>query len=113
MDHLLLAVLCLMELGSLVYIFHSVARHAVEEPGEFGGHGLGRRLGAMRSLWQFETRHLECPWSEVGQSVQYNPRWMQETSEAQSGYLSPLPDFASHSPFGGVSWFQPNPADRD
>ena len=42
MDHLLFAVLYLIELGSLVYIFHSVAQHAVDEPGEFGGHGLGR-----------------------------------------------------------------------
>src|SRR5580692_5440282 len=42
MDDLLFAVLCLIELGSLVHIFHSVAQHAVDEPGEFGGHGLGR-----------------------------------------------------------------------
>jgi hypothetical protein len=37
MDTLLFAVLGLIELGSLVHIFHSVAQHAVEEPGEFGG----------------------------------------------------------------------------
>jgi hypothetical protein len=42
MDDLLFAVLGLIELGSLVHIFHSVAQHAVDEPGEFGGHGLGR-----------------------------------------------------------------------
>ena len=42
MDNLLFAVLGLIELGSLLYIFHSVAQHAVEEPGEFGGHRLGR-----------------------------------------------------------------------
>jgi len=51
MDHLLFAVLCLIELGSLVYIFHSVAQHAVDEPGEFGGHGLGRhRIRFSRTL---------------------------------------------------------------
>jgi len=42
MDHLLFAVLYLIELGSLVYIFHSVAQHGVDEPSELGGHGLGR-----------------------------------------------------------------------
>jgi len=63
--------------------------------------------------WQFESGHLACHWSEVGQRVDYNPRWMQETAEPQSGYLPPLPDFASRSPFGGVSWFQPNPTAHD
>jgi hypothetical protein len=66
----------------------------------------------MRS-WQTEKRHLTCRWSEVGQRVQCNPRWMQEASDIQSGYLSPVPDFASHSPFGGAtSWFQLHTAER-
>ena len=66
--------------------------------------------------WQTETGHLSCHWSEVesGQHVQYNPRWMQEASDIQSGYLPPVPDFASHSPFGGAtSWFQFHAAGRD
>ena len=64
--------------------------------------------------WQTETGHLACRWFEVGQRVQYNPGSMQETSDIQSGYLPPLPDFASHSPFGGTtSWFQLHVADRD
>ena len=67
----------------------------------------------MKSSWQTETGNLACRWSEVGQRVQYNPRWMQEASDIPSGYLPPLPDFASRSPFGGVSWFQPHTADRD
>jgi len=67
----------------------------------------------MRSSWQTETGYLACRWSEMEQRVQYNPWWMQETSDVQSGYLLPLPDFASHSPFGGASWFQPHTADRD
>jgi len=67
----------------------------------------------MRS-WQTETGHLECRWSEVGQQVQYNPRWMHETSDIQGGYLPSVPDFASHSPFGGAtSWFRLHSADRD
>jgi hypothetical protein len=67
----------------------------------------------MRSSWQAEDGHLACRWSEVGQRVRYKPRWMQETSQIQSGYLPPLPDFASHSPFGGATWFQPHTAARD
>jgi hypothetical protein len=67
----------------------------------------------MTSSWQTERGHLLCHWSEVGQWTQYNPRWMQETSDAQGSYLSPLPDFASHSPFGGVSWFQPHTAGQN
>jgi hypothetical protein len=50
----------------------------------------------------------------VGQHIQYNPRWMQESADIRSGYLPPVPDFASHSPFGGAtSWFQLHTADRD
>ena len=67
----------------------------------------------MRTSWQAETGHLACRWSEAGQRVQYNPSWMQEASEIQSGYLPPVPDFASHSPFGGSTWFHPHTADCD
>jgi hypothetical protein len=66
----------------------------------------------MRSSWQTETGHLACRWSEVGQRVRYTPRWIEEASDIQSGYLPPIPDFASHSPFGGASWFQFHSADR-
>ena len=59
----------------------------------------------MASSWKNETGHLTCRWSEVGRYAQYNPGWMQEASQAQSGYLQPIPDFASHSPFGGAFWF--------
>jgi hypothetical protein len=67
----------------------------------------------MRLSWQMETGHLVCRWSEVGQRVQYNPLWMQETSDIQGSYLPPIPDFASHSPFGGATWLQRYIADRD
>ncbi len=65
----------------------------------------------MRLSWQTETGHLACRWSDVGRRVQYNPPWMREPSE--SGYVPPVPDFASHSPFGGADWFQPHAAHRD
>jgi hypothetical protein len=67
----------------------------------------------MRSSWQTETGHLACRWSEAGQRVQYHPGWMQESSDVQSGYLPPIPDFASHSPFGGATWFRLHTADCD
>jgi hypothetical protein len=59
----------------------------------------------MRSSWQIEAGHLECRWSEVGQPVRYNPPWMQEARDVQGSYLPPLPDFASHSPFVGTTWY--------
>jgi len=58
----------------------------------------------MSSLWQVEAGQLLCRWSETSRS-KYNPPWMQQTSEVQSGYLPPLPDFADHSPFAGATWF--------
>jgi len=67
----------------------------------------------MRS-WQMQTGHLACSWSEVGQRVRYNPRWMREAVNIPSGYLPPVPDFPSHSPFGdATSWFQLHRAERD
>jgi len=67
----------------------------------------------MTSTWQLETGHLNCHWSEFGQRDRYNPPWMQESSEPQTGYLAPLLDFASRSPFGGVFCFQPDPTEDD
>jgi hypothetical protein len=67
----------------------------------------------MKSSWQTETGHLACHWSEVGQRVLYDPRYLQVSSETHSSYLPPVPDFASHSPFGGASWFQFHRADHD
>ena len=60
----------------------------------------------MKSSWQTETGQLLCRWSDVEQHVQYNPRWMQEASEIQGSYLPPVPNFASHSPFGGPDLFE-------
>jgi hypothetical protein len=66
----------------------------------------------MDSSWKSETGRLTCVWSEIGRHDIYDPPWMREASEVPSGYLAPLPDFLSHSPFGGVAWFQPNPRDE-
>ncbi len=55
--------------------------------------------------WQMEEGHLVCRWSELGEHTPYSSEWMQENSNAQGGYLEPVPDFANHSPFGGASWF--------
>src|ERR1035441_8973322 len=40
-----LAVLCLVELRSLVYVFHPVAEHAVDQSRQLGGHGFDRNGG--------------------------------------------------------------------
>ena len=41
-----LAVLGLVEFRSLVYVFHPVAKHAVEQSRQLGGHGFDRNWGA-------------------------------------------------------------------
>jgi hypothetical protein len=72
-----------------------------------------QEAGRMNSSWETQTGHLTCRWSEIGQSVEYNPLWIQENSDVQCSYLPPVPDFASHSPFGGASWFQHHTVDRN
>ena len=65
-----------------------------------------QNIAEIRSSWVIETGRLVCRWFEVGPRFPYNPRWMQETSDPQGSYLPAVPDFASHSPFGGPSWFE-------
>jgi hypothetical protein len=38
---------------------------------------------------------------------------MQEASDVHGSYLPPLPDFASHRPFAGASWFERYTIRRD
>jgi hypothetical protein len=59
----------------------------------------------MRS-WQAENGHITCRWSVSDQRDAYNPEWMQKAKDVPSGYLPPIPDFASHSPFCGPEWFE-------
>lgn len=61
---------------------------------------------AVRSSWKNQSGRLVCRWSEPAEHTQYHLYWSNETPDVQSGYLPPLPDFARHSPFGGVSWFE-------
>src|SRR5215467_5060419 len=75
--------------------------------------GRNIEVPAMKSSWRSETGYLALRWTEVGQRDQSPPSWMKECSEAQGGHIPPLPDFLDHSPFGGVSWFQPDPAGRN
>jgi len=59
----------------------------------------------MTSIWQIKEGHLVQRWSERKEGAKYDAPWMQTTSHVQSGYLPPMPDFSSHSPFGLPSWF--------
>ena len=63
--------------------------------------------------WQRESGQLVCRWFEPEQRVKYSARWIEEASDIQSGYIPPLPDFPSHSPFGGADWFLPHSAGHD
>ena len=58
------------------------------------------------TVWTFEGNRILCRWSEVGANIAYASRWMEGT-EMSGSFLPPVPDFASHSPFGGATWFAP------
>ena len=58
----------------------------------------------MTQGWQTGRGHLTCRWDP--RHSQQNPAWMQEMPNIEGSYLEPVPDFASHSPFGGPSWFE-------
>jgi len=67
----------------------------------------------MRSMWYVETGRLACRWSDAGNRARYAAAWMREDAAIQGSYLEPVPDFASHSPFGGPDWFELHCAPRD
>ena len=69
----------------------------------------------MHRMWQVHAGHLLCVWSEDAQHVGYSAGWMNEASDTDvpSGYLSPVPDFTSHSFFCRALWFQPHLVHRD
>src|SRR6516164_8432786 len=62
----------------------------------------------MNISWRTETGHLSCRWSGAGNWTPYSPNWMKQCCDVRGSYLPPQPDFASHSPFGGPSWFVPS-----
>ena len=60
-------------------------------------------VSAMKISWQTENDRLVSRWSEEGERVQYNPRWMQDASRNVPGE-TPSPSVAvlgRVSPFGG------------
>jgi hypothetical protein len=57
--------------------------------------------------WVSSENGIACHWLEVGQRTPYPSQWM-EQGQTDGSYLPPLPDFASHSPFGGATWFTPH-----
>src|SRR6516225_10857103 len=61
----------------------------------------------MKMSWQTETDRLVCRWSEVGERVQYNPRWIQDASRNVPGKnVSPsVVVFTRLSSFGGREWY--------
>jgi hypothetical protein len=63
----------------------------------------------MDSRWQTENGAIARRWTETGEALRRKPLWMLNMLDMQSGYLPPTPDFASHSPFGGPSWFEYHP----
>src|ERR1700674_1664381 len=56
MVDLSLAVLGLVELGSLVHVLHAVAQHTVDQSGQLGRHGLNRHRGAKLGSQSAELR---------------------------------------------------------
>jgi hypothetical protein len=63
----------------------------------------------MTSSWEMKEGHVVCHWFGPIERDKYESPWMQASSNVQGAYLSPMPDFANHSPFGGPYsfWFLP------
>jgi len=63
----------------------------------------------VNSSWQMKDGHITCRWFGLMEREKYQSPWMQTRSNIQGSYLSPMPDFANHSPFGGPYsfWFLP------
>lgn len=67
----------------------------------------------MNSTWQTEAGRLALRWSDAGQRLPFDFSWAQDISATQTSYLPPNPDFCSHSPFGGASWYGPQTTSRN
>lgn len=59
----------------------------------------------MISSWQMKDGRLLRSWSGQVERSDCESPIMQSTSDIQSGYLPPTPDFSNHSPFGRPSGF--------
>jgi hypothetical protein len=64
----------------------------------------------MGSSWQTETGHLRLNWDEAGCDAEEISRPVVEGVDGGGSHLEPVPDFAAHSPFGGATWFYPDPS---
>ena len=71
----------------------------------------GEGVSAMKMSWQTEAVRLVCRWSELGERVPYNSRWIQDASRIVHGRdVSPsVLVFTKLSPFGGREWYAPDP----
>jgi hypothetical protein len=67
----------------------------------------------MKSSWTTETGELALRWAGAEQNGSSMSPSVPEGAEGKCSYLEPQPDFASHSPFGGATWFQPPSAIRE
>jgi hypothetical protein len=61
----------------------------------------------MTNQWSLDGNRIVSRWVDIGRTVEYASEWV-NASETNGSYLAPLPDFASHSPFGGATWFTPH-----
>ena len=60
----------------------------------------------MTIQWSFDENRSAMRWTDMtGKADQPSDA---NESEMNGSYLAPLPDFASHSPFGGATWFTPH-----
>jgi hypothetical protein len=64
----------------------------------------------MGSSWQTETGHLRLHWDEAGCDADEISHVVVEELGAEGSHFEPTPEFAAHSPFGGATWFYPDPA---
>jgi hypothetical protein len=64
----------------------------------------------MSTNWKYETGHLVCKLSHAGQLSGFHPDWMKDEASGTDLHLTPTPNFAAHSPFGGATWFYPDPS---
>jgi len=65
----------------------------------------------MKTSWQTATGQLACRWTLFPHQPDRDAA-STESTDVYSSYLPPPPDFASHSPFGGPTWFLPPSVNR-
>jgi len=61
----------------------------------------------MMNRWSFDGNRIVSHWTDIRCKADQVPERV-DAPEMSGSYLVPLPDFASHSPFGGATWFTPH-----